>query len=466
MRPILKPGLRRLWHNGSTLQLGIDPTRAVVVTGLQPAHTALLDTLDGRRTWEQVRADGGPAGQDLLDLLAEAGMLTDATLTSSLAAPDPQAAARLAEALGVPGSAVEPAVAARAERARLLPDLAALSLRWADPARPLAVLRARQAAQVLVQGAGRVGAQIAALLGAAGIGRIVIDDPGVVSAADVAPGGLRLADVGRSRALAAGAALTRIGHGSPGQQPSAAPSRPARAPTRPGRPDQVPAVGDSGPPVPAAFEADLVVLAPIGPPLLAPDLALDLEHRGHAHLLAGVRETSGIVGPLVVPTVTACLHCQHLHRHDRDPDWPRLAFQLVRPRTSGDDPCDVTLASLVAALAAMQALDYLDASAPLPRPGHAERRPSAAHRVAETKAIVLRGETPLPATANGSLEFAVPGWQVARRSWPVHPNCPCRTARRAARAAPPGVPRAGTVPPGPGGRGDPPTHQAGPAEAG
>ncbi|MCM3884657.1 ThiF family adenylyltransferase [Frankia sp. R82] len=459
MHPILKPGLRRLWHNGSTLQLGIDPVRAVVVTGLQPTHTALLAALDGRRTWDQVRADGGPAGQDLLDLFAEAGLLADADL-SALSAPDPQSAARLAEALGVPGRAVEPAEAAvtAAARGRLAPDLAALSLRWADPARPLAVLRARQAARVLVRGAGRVGAQIAALLGAAGIGRVVIDDPGVTSAADVAPGGLQLADVGRSRALAAGGALARVGHAPTGRQapPASAFTAP---PSRPVGHDHAGADGrGSRAAVPPAFEADLVVLAPIGPPLLAPDLTLDLERRGHAHLLVGVRETSGIVGPLVVPTVTACLHCQHLHRHDRDPAWPLLALQLIRPRPAGDDPCDVILASLVAALAAMQALDYIDAIAAAPRSGPVDGRPPALQpesesSESETKTVFSPADVPLPATADGSLEFAVPGWRVARRSWPTHPNCPCRTARSVARAAPAGAFPAGRIRPRPGGAG-------------
>ncbi|MCL9758398.1 ThiF family adenylyltransferase [Frankia sp. AiPa1] len=442
MHPILKPGLRRLWHNGSTLQLGIDPARAVVVTGLQPAHTALLDALDGHRTLEQVRADSGPAGRDLLDLLDAAGMLADAAVPS-VAAPDPAALARLAEALGAPGRTGLPgptggrepsdgaglsdssglsAPPGTAEQKRLLPDLAALSLRSADPARPSAVLRARRAARVVVRGAGRVGAQIAALLAAAGIGRIVIDDSGVTTAADIAPGGLRLADVGRPRALAVGGALARIGHNPTGQLPSS---------------PRGPAGGGHGPRRSSlpAFDADFVVLAPIGPPTLAPGAALELEQLGRAHLIAGVQETSGIVGPLVVPGLTACLHCQHLHRHTRDPAWPLLAMQLVRPHAAGDDPCEITLASLVAALAAMQSLDYLDAAMLIRQSGGVNSRQVTATTNAETNATFYGAGPLLPATANGTLEFAAPGWRVRRRSWPVHPNCPCRTARSAARAA-------------------------------
>jgi hypothetical protein len=30
-----------------------------------------------------------------------------------------------------------------------------------------------------------------------------------------------------------------------------------------------------------------------------------------------------------------------------------------------------------------------------------------------------------PATIDGTLELYLPAWQVRRRSWPAHPNCPC-----------------------------------------
>ncbi|MCK9897428.1 ThiF family adenylyltransferase [Frankia sp. AgB32] len=424
MRPILKPGLRRLWHDGSTLQLGIDPVTAVILADLRPADTALLDALDGRRTLEQVRLDAGGPGRHLLDVLTAAGLLHDAGL------PDDASAA--------PGTPPLPP----AERDRLAPDLAALSLRSIDPARPSRVLRARRAARVLVRGAGRVGAQIAALLAAAGIGRIVVDDPGLASPADVSPGGLRLEDVGRPRALAAGSAMTRVGRG--GGRRSA--ETDVRAPGASG--GSRPGTGATGGAVPPAaessFGADLMVLAPVGPPTVAPDTSLELERLGGAHLLAGVRENTGIVGPLVVPARTACLHCQHLHRHAANPVWPLLAMQLVRPRGTGHDPCDVTLASMVAALAAMQALDYLDhvraPAAPRRAPRwHGPEKPDTGRTSARPDAEICDTFSPasseLPATADGTLELASPGWRIRRRSWPVHPNCPCRSARTAARRA-------------------------------
>ncbi|MBL7500762.1 ThiF family adenylyltransferase [Frankia sp. CNm7] len=351
MRPVLKPGLRRLWRDGSTLQLGVDPSLALVLPDVTPAHAAALGALDGSRTSARLRADGDPATIDLLDLLDEAGLLDDATV------PD--------------DDADEPPLTA-VERDRLRPDHAALSLATRDPDGARRALARRRAARVRVQGAGRVGAHVAALLAAAGIGRVVVDDAGLTGPGDVGPGALSLDDVGRPRAAAALAALGRVTR-------SPAPARTARP-----------------------FRPDLVVLTPAGLPVPRPDEALALEREGVPHLLAGVRETTGVVGPFVVPGRTSCLHCQHLVRYTADPAWPLLALQLARRAETGPDACEVTLAAMVSALTAAQALAFVDAGA---------------HRATDEE---------LPRTAGGTLEIAPPDWRVRRRTWPPHPDCPCR----------------------------------------
>jgi hypothetical protein len=75
-----------------------------------------------------------------------------------------------------------------------------------------------------------------------------------------------------------------------------------------------------------------------------------------------------------------------------------LVAQLAGRRERANEPCDVVLAALVAAQAAAQALAYLD-------------REHAAG--------------PLPATANGTLQLALPDWRWRRRSWSPHPACGC-----------------------------------------
>ncbi|MBL7489511.1 thiamine biosynthesis protein ThiF [Frankia sp. AgW1.1] len=374
---------------GSTLQLGVDPSRALVLPEVTPAHATALAALDGSRTHARLAHDGDPATVALVHLLGEAGLLDDATAQSpdgldGPAGPDHD-----------PTGAREPALPplSATERDRLRPDLAALSLATADPNGARRALAGRRLASVSVQGAGRVGAQIAPLLAAAGVGHVVVDDAGLTGPADVAPGGLGLDDVGRPRAAAPLAALARV----------ARPPVPTRAA--------------------APFRPDLLVLAPVGLPVLRPDESLGLERRGVPHLLAGVRETTGVVGPLVVPGLTACLHCQHLHRFAADAAWPLLALQLARRAEPGPDACEVTLATLVGALAAAQALAFLDAG-PAKAGGPAE--PAGA---APSPHEAFGG--PVPATAGGTLEIATPDWRIRRRTWPLHPDCPCRAARSA-----------------------------------
>lgn len=46
------------------------------------------------------------------------------------------------------------------------------------------------------------------------------------------------------------------------------------------------------------------------------------------HLHVGTHGAISVVGPMVVPGVTSCLRCAHLHQRDADPSWPLLAVQL------------------------------------------------------------------------------------------------------------------------------------------
>jgi hypothetical protein len=338
MRPILKPALRRVWRDDTTLQLGLDPERALVLRGMGPPLTATLDLLDGTRQREQVLADArdcgvdAPAAAALLDLLGHAQAVDDLAAHAPTRRPE--------------------------EGARLAPDLAALSLLHPEPGGGHRALARRGAARVLVVGGGRVGSAVALLLGAAGVGRVDVEDEAPVRLGDLAPGGLLADDLG----LARGDALRR------------------RLP---------PQVAGAWP-----GPLDLVLLTPAGAG--QPD-GRRWRAAGVAHLAVGVRETTAVVGPLVLPGTTCCLSCLDLHRTERDPGWPVVASQLQGPTRGTVDPCEVALATLAASLAALQALAWLSTA-----PG-----------------------APPPAAAGGTLELALPDWRVRRRSWSVHPACDC-----------------------------------------
>jgi hypothetical protein len=349
-RPQLKPALRRVWRDASTLQLGLDPSSAVVIGGLDPHVARLVESLDGTLDRPGVLTAASQLGVEqwragaVLELLTRAGVLDDA-------AADRQ-----------PLRALE-----QRERDRLAPDLAAISLSGDRTDGGVATLARRRESVVSIHGAGRVGASVVTLLASAGVGGLAVDDTATSRLADTAPAGLTIDDEGARRQDAALRAARRVA-------PSVRPR--SRAPERP----------------------DIAVLAVVG--AVDPRLPDRLVRRGVPHLFATVREGTGVVGPLVLPGRSSCKRCHDLHRTDRDPAWPSIAAQLAGTASHTTAPCDVVLATTVAAHAALQVLAFLDGD-----------------RDAATPEV-------LP-TVDGTLEIARTDGRMRRRSWSRHPLCGC-----------------------------------------
>jgi hypothetical protein len=119
-----------------------------------------------------------------------------------------------------------------------------------------------------------------------------------------------------------------------------------------------------------------------------------------------IRESTAIVGPLIVPEYiqgSGCPRCVDLHRAERDPSWPLLCRQLRQSGAAG--PAPVTLVWATAALAVSQILELLD------------RRSRSISPVADT-ALASLGAT---------LELSPEAWTWRRRWWGQHPACICAT---------------------------------------
>lgn len=157
MRPAIKPGLLVVWRDRDTLQIGIDPRRAVALTGMGRA-AGLIGLLDGSREHSQVLAAAEELGiprdaaDQVIGLLAAAGAVQDFPAAELRALPD-------------------------GPRARLARELATVSLAHGHTDGGARALARRQAATVLVYGVGPVGAEIASLLTASGVGRVVCTGP-------------------------------------------------------------------------------------------------------------------------------------------------------------------------------------------------------------------------------------------------------------------------------------------------
>ncbi|MFD3536944.1 TOMM precursor leader peptide-binding protein [Streptomyces sp. NPDC058664] len=386
MRPMVKPALRRAWRGLRCVQFGVGPAHAVVLDPVDQDTEALLGLLDGTRGTELLRAEararGLPEGRldALLGRLESAGLLADATTGRP---------GRTGPAAGAVDPALDP----------LRADLASLSVVHPAPERAARTLAARRALRVQVRGAGRVGATVAALLAAAGVGEVEVLDSGRVEPWETAPGGLPAESVGERRATAARRLVGhwRTGRGGPG--PSRAPASGRRsgsvrssASASGGRGGSGEGSGDAG--------LSLVVVTPrdgLGAYVPDPLPAQRWVATGTPHLYAGVLEATGTVGPLVLPGGTACARCLQEERTDREPVWPRL---LAQWRSGAPHPlpaCDLGLATAVAGLAAAHALAFLD------------------------------GDLPASTGTRWSVSLPLLEWRVERLA--PHPACPCGAAR-------------------------------------
>ncbi|MBO0517648.1 ThiF family adenylyltransferase, partial [Streptomyces beijiangensis] len=361
MHPMVKPALRRAWRERDRVQFGVTPAHAVVLGPVDPATGCLLALLDGTRGLELLREEARrldlPDGHvdSLVAELAGAGVLDDPTGHSAAA-----------DALRKRGGALD----------RLRPDLASLSTVHPEPGGALERLAARRSARVQVRGAGRVGAAVAAVLSASGVGHVEVLDGGCAEPWDVAPGGLPEEAVGERRDVAARRLVRRV---APGAPPRAAETASAVTEGEPG--------------------LALVVVAPrdgFDAYVPDPEAASEWVATGTPHLYAGVVEGTGVVGPLVLPGGTACAGCLALRRADRDPGWPRMVAQWRSGRRSTTVACDLGLATAVAGLTAAHTLSFLDGG--------------------------------LPTTAGARWEASLPllDWRAARI--PPHQECACGAA--------------------------------------
>lgn len=370
---MLKPALRRGWRDRATVRFGVAPAHAVVIGPVDSATGSLLSLIDGTRSVEQLereaRAMQLPPGhaREIVGRLDASGLLE---------APD----------RGTPAAEALPADLPAFDRLR--PDLAALSVRHRDSAGADERMGARRCARVLVRGTGRVGASIAALLSAAGVGQVDVLDGGRVEPWDVLPAGFRADHVGERRDVTA---RRLVSASSPWTRRTGRPARTTGGASAPS--DEPP--------------CSLTVLAPRdGLAAYVPDpvLAEPYLASGMPHLYVGVIEATGVVGPLVLPGESACAGCWELRRAEAEPAWPRLLAQWRSGRAAPVvSACDAALATTVAGLAATQVLTFLD--------GH------------------------LPPCTGARTELALPCMSWDTDQIEAHPECACGAAHSSATAA-------------------------------
>ncbi|HEX9032485.1 MAG TPA: hypothetical protein VF834_11610, partial [Streptosporangiaceae bacterium] len=152
MRPAIKSGLQPVWRDRDTLQIGIDPRRAIALSGMSQA-AVLIGLLDGSRDREQAIAAAVSRGiplaatERILSLLAAGGALDDFPASTLREVPAPQ-------------------------RARLSSELATASLAYGDSDGGARILARRRAGVVRIEGDRRIGQAVGRILTTSGIGQV------------------------------------------------------------------------------------------------------------------------------------------------------------------------------------------------------------------------------------------------------------------------------------------------------
>ena len=138
-RPQIKPGLRQVWRDRSSVQIGLTPDVGVVLAGLEPGEADLLPLLDGTRDADELAALASARGlrrgrvEALVEVLGQAGVLTGA----------PTDRAHLHQLRGL-------------DRDRLAPDALAWSVVYPDAGDGFGLLAQRARHSTLVVGSGRL----------------------------------------------------------------------------------------------------------------------------------------------------------------------------------------------------------------------------------------------------------------------------------------------------------------------
>lgn len=388
-RLMLIAGLSVIERDACTIQVGVDAPLRVLIGDAPPGTAQLLNALNGERTiGDLTRCYGDRHGvpyaswDRLLTELVDQGFVVERS------------------PIGTQG---------QHEWTGQAPDRTALTMEFEGSRAEPGMSRRRDAVVVIV-GAGRVAGSLATLLAAAGVGHVHLDPHRAVRASDAAPAGLTMDQVLELAAvpeavdrstIAVRAAQTADNSRQSSRVRRVRGAHVTRDP-RPAEPRRVdrdelaalirrvsPAANVHAPG--GYVPPSIVVLATDGPPdhVRARGLVADRV----PHLAVRASELRGVVGPLVLPGRSSCLHCHDLHRRDLDPSWPKVLLAM-----GGATPVPpAVLATSVAAVGAGQVLDFLDA-----------RR--------------------TPDSVDGTLESTSGEWVIRRRSWQPHPDCFCQRA--------------------------------------
>ncbi len=284
----IKSGVHILWRNKHEIQIGIDPTKSLIVDA--QIGKRILELCDGTRTMQNVIdemtqvASGRETICNLLNLLSNQGLLVGQEDFQS-------------SEISIKKNAV-------------LHNSDARFLAQRDLSHPATNFTNRLSADIHIYGGGRLGMTIALLLATGGFQKIFVKDEQLITASDLSAWGASRIDIGMRRDKVAMQLIERVQAGATQRTGSNQNSQAHR----------------------------LKILAPdcvADYPWISPDQSDSCLTSDTPHIFATLAGSKSMKSSIIQPGINGCIRCMHSYLTDRDPAWPIVCAQLIG-RTSAD----------------------------------------------------------------------------------------------------------------------------------
>lgn len=276
LNPKLGPGVRLYERSKTQIQIGINPSSALIVD--EKVGLTIARLLTGANSTSEICNQLVEAGHDLpssenfLTQLMELGLVESGP------------------------------VAATQDHQNPVTEIQRLNLAR-ETSGDLNQINQRIGCEISIRGAGRLGMTVCLMLASAGFPNITVHDSTLISESDLTPWGASRIDIGIRRDIVAKNLIERMIRGASGHKNS----------------------------LRFRSHRKLEVLLPdqrADFPWICATSADQFVATDTAHLFAATSTSASLISSVIKPGQSPCLRCLHLHRCDQDPQWPIIDLQV------------------------------------------------------------------------------------------------------------------------------------------
>lgn len=275
--PQLAPGVHFFERNESQIQIGINPSSAIILD--KHIGAQIFKLLSGNNSVAQICRELNQtgftesSGENFLIQLANLGLLTSGPTIQTYDDKNP------------------------------VSGLQRLNLNRETVGSHQA-MKQRIACEIAIHGAGRLGTTLGVLLVSSGYPNITVRDPQLVREDDLTVWGASRVDIGNRRDHTARNLIERMIRGASSHKNS------------------------------LRFQAQrrIEILLPdqrANFPWIDATSADTFAAKDTSYLFAATSSSASLISSIITPGHQPCLRCLHLHRCDQDPDWPRIELQVT-----------------------------------------------------------------------------------------------------------------------------------------